>query len=163
MPAKKKIAEEVAELTATGARAPTPATDAPPQPSGTRVVTDEMLNADRAFVASLDETTDALGNGPDDEPEATVTEDQTGSQGSVAERETVDAPRADAASPVRGAVNRLVTSLLLDAEGLSYVDIVARVVAAHPEAKTTARSVASTDSVLRRKGTRVPMRRAPKA
>lgn len=155
MPAKKKIAEGVAELMATGSEAPMPATDTPPEPSGTRVVTDADLAADREFVASLD----SHGAVEADEPEATVTEDQTGSHEPVAE--AADLPPA-AAAPARGGVNALVTRLLAD-PGLSYTDIVAQVVAAYPAAQTSARSVASTASVLRRKGTPVPMRRGPKA
>jgi hypothetical protein len=144
MPAKKKLIEQVAELTATGAELPTPATDAPPAPSsGGRILTDADLAADREFVASLD----APGAVEADEPEATATEDQTGSPEPVG----------------RGGVNAMVTRLLAD-PALSYEAIVAQVVAAHPGAQTTARSVASTASVLRRKGTPVPMRRrGPKA
>ena len=67
--------------------------------------------------------------------------------------------QAGSPEPVaRGGVNALVTRLLAD-PALSYSDIVAQVVAAFPGAQTSARSVASTASVLRRKGTQVPMRR----
>ncbi|MCA3436495.1 MAG: hypothetical protein INF48_04140 [Rhodobacter sp.] len=48
--------------------------------------------------------------------------------------------------------------LLADPD-LSYGAIVERVMAAHPGARTTARSVASTASVMRRKGETVPMRK----
>ncbi|WP_413875488.1 hypothetical protein [Albidovulum sp.] len=60
----------------------------------------------------------------------------------------------------RGAVGRLVAELLAD-PGLSYVGIVERVVAAHPAAKTTVRSVASTACVMRKQGVDVPVRRKP--
>lgn len=148
MPAKNKLIEEVAEVMATGAEPPAPTA----VPSGNRVLTEADLMADREFVASLD----ASGAVEADEPEATVTEEPRPTEG-----EAVDAPPATV-SPVRGGVNALVTRLLADPE-LSYTDIVAQVVAAFPGAQTSARSVASTASVLRRKGTPVPMRRGPKS
>ncbi|MFN0114711.1 MAG: hypothetical protein ACKVPY_08560 [Paracoccaceae bacterium] len=61
----------------------------------------------------------------------------------------------------RGAVGRLVAELLAD-PGLSYEAIVDRVMGAHPTARTTVRSVASTASAMRKKGTAVPMRRPSK-
>lgn len=61
-------------------------------------------------------------------------------------------------APDRGAVGRLVAELLAD-PGLSYEAIVDRVMAAHPTARTTARSVASTACVMRRHGLEVPVRR----
>lgn len=61
-------------------------------------------------------------------------------------------------APDRGAVGRFVAELLSDPD-LSYEAIVDRVKAAHPTARTTARSVASTASVMRRKGATVPLRR----
>ena len=166
MPAKKKLIEQVAEVMATGAE-----TLAPP-PSGNRVVTDADLMADREFVASLDETADALGAVEADKPEATATEEPEPVDDATVR--SPDAPQAEVVgqlltvdqtgSPepvVRGGVNALVTRLLAD-PALSYTDIVAQVVAAFPGALTSARSVASTASVLRRKGTPVPMRRGPK-
>lgn len=54
-----------------------------------------------------------------------------------------------------------VRTLLAD-PSLSYADIVELIKAAHPEAKTTARSVASVACMLRRKGVEVPMRRSVK-
>ncbi len=153
MPAKKKIADEVAELMATGAELHTPATDAPPT-SGTRVVTDADLAADREFVASLDEaangqpTAAALGDVAADVPEPVAAEDHTGSHEPVG-------------GPARGSINAMVKDLLADPD-LSYDAIVDRVMAAHPDARTTARSVASTASVMRRKGENVRMRRSSK-
>ena len=61
--------------------------------------------------------------------------------------------------PARGTVGTLVKELLLDAS-LTYAEIVTRVMAAHPQANTSARSVASTAAVLRKGGADVPTRRA---
>lgn len=61
--------------------------------------------------------------------------------------------------PKRGAVGALVKELLLDGS-LTYAEIVTRVMAAHPLANTSARSVASTAAVLRKGGTQVPTRQA---
>jgi hypothetical protein len=158
MPAKKKLIEEVAEMMATGAEPPTPATVAPP-PSGTRAVTDADLAADREFVASLDDAADVqppaaadLGDVAADVPEAVATEEPTASH------EPTAAASAAADRPTHGSINAMVKDLLAD-PGLSYEAIVDRVKAAHPGARTTARSVASTASVMRRKGETVPMRR----
>lgn len=138
MPAKKKIAEKVADLMAAGADAPPPV-----QTGGTRLVTAEDLAADAAFLD--DEAPDApLGDHAVDMPEA------------VAAEEPVDAPR-----PSHGAINAMVKDLLTDPD-LSYEAIVDRVLAAHPTARTTARSVASTASVMRRKGENVLRRRSSK-
>jgi hypothetical protein len=150
MPAKKKLIEEVAELMATGAEPPA---DVAPPPSGTRVVTDADLAADREFVASLDDGAEAqppaaaddLGDVAADVSEAVATEDQTGTH-------------EPDAGPARGSINAMVKDLLADPD-LSYGAIVERVMAAHPGARTTARSVASTASVMRRKGETVPMRK----
>ena len=59
---------------------------------------------------------------------------------------------------VRGPIGALVKELLNDAS-LTYGQIVDRVVALHPEAKTSARSVASTAAALRKGGTEVPKRK----
>lgn len=59
--------------------------------------------------------------------------------------------------PTRGTVGALVKELLMDAN-LTYAEIVARVIAAHPQANTSARSVASTAAGLRKGGTEVPKR-----
>ena len=48
-------------------------------------------------------------------------------------------------------------------ETLDYAAIVARVVAEFPDARTTARSVASVAAVLRKKGVDVPLRRKAKS
>ena len=65
--------------------------------------------------------------------------------------------------PVRGPIGALVKELLRDS-CLTYAQIVDRVVAVHPEAKTSARSVGSTAAALRKGGTEVPKRQpAPTA
>jgi hypothetical protein len=56
----------------------------------------------------------------------------------------------------------MVKDLLAD-PGASYEAIVDRVMAAHPGARTTARSVASTASVMRRRGVAVPLRRGQRS
>jgi hypothetical protein len=155
MPAKKKLIEQVADVMATPSEPPVVS-------GGTRFVTDADLEADREFVASLDETADALGDGPANMPEPEAAEEPE-----PVDDVTVDGPdapqtEATDTAPVRGGVNALVTRLLGDPE-LAYTDIVAQAVAAFPGAQTSARSVASTASVLRRKGRPVPMRRGPRA
>jgi hypothetical protein len=109
--------------------------------SGNRIVTAEDLAADAAF---LDNEAPAapLGDDPADMPEAVATEE----------------PEADAQQSSRGSVTALVKALLADPD-LSYEAIVLRVKVEHPTAQTTARSVASTASVMRKKGVAVPMRR----
>lgn len=59
-------------------------------------------------------------------------------------------------------IGRLVEKLLMD-ETLDYVTIVDQVMAEFPDAKTTARSVASVAAVLRKKGIGVPKRWKSKA
>lgn len=132
MPAKKKLIDEAAVLTDV---------TLPAAPSGNRVVTAEDLAADAAF---LDDEAPAapLGAVEADEPEATGTEEA----------------EAEAQQSSRGSVTALVKALLADPD-LSYEAIVLRVKVDHPEAQTTARSVASTASVMRKKGVAVPMRR----
>lgn len=61
----------------------------------------------------------------------------------------------------RGAVGRLVAELLADPD-LSYGAIIDRIIAVHPTARTTVRSVASTACVLRKNGADVPLRRSVK-
>jgi hypothetical protein len=70
----------------------------------------------------------------------------------------VAAAEASARKPAENTIGASVRRLLQD-ETLSYDDIVQMVKAAHPEAETTARSVASIASVLRSKGVDVPRRR----
>ena len=95
---------------------------------------------DRA-VAHDEAAAPSLGAVPVDMPEAVAAEE----------------PAAESATP-HGSINSMVKDLLTD-PNLSYEAIVDRVKAAYPSARTTARSVASTASVMRRKGEPVPMRR----
>ena len=67
------------------------------------------------------------------------------------------AETASEAKPKHGTLGALVKELLMDAN-LSYAEIVARVMAAHPQANTSTRSVASTAAGLRKGGTEVPKR-----
>lgn len=142
MPAKKKLIDEAAV---------TIEVIAPHAHSGNRLVTVEDLAADAAF---LDDEADGhmpaapLGGDRTDMPKATATEE----------------PEAEAEAQQqqsRGSVTALVKELLADPD-LSYEAIVEQVKASYPDARTTARSVASTASVMRRKGTTVPTRRSPK-
>lgn len=64
--------------------------------------------------------------------------------------------------PNRGAIGRLVNELLVDTE-LGYDEIEAKVKAAHPDAKTTRRSIASVAADLRRDGVDVKSRRKAKS
>lgn len=66
------------------------------------------------------------------------------------------------ADPNRGAIGRLVNELLVDTE-LGYDEIEARVKEAHPDAKTTRRSIASVAADLRRDGVDVKSRRKAKS
>jgi hypothetical protein len=63
------------------------------------------------------------------------------------------------AAPVApvGAIGRMVEELLKDAS-LNYFQIVERIVAAFPDARTSRRSVASVAADLRRRGVEVPKR-----
>ena len=67
--------------------------------------------------------------------------------------QTADGPKVD-----RGGIGRLVNLLLTTTE-LDYASIVGRVKEQYPEAKTTARSIASVAADLRRDGVQVPSRR----
>lgn len=78
---------------------------------------------------------------------------------------TTKPTKAEAAEKAKrapdGSISASVRRLLADPK-LSYSDIVELVKAAHPEAETTPRSIASIASVLRKKGADVPMRRSAK-
>lgn len=110
--------------------------------TGLEDMTDEEFDA--ALLCEPPEAEDIFGDCSADTDEPTVTEEP----GPVAGA-TVEAPR-----PTVGA---MVQSLLMD-QGMSYEAIVATVLDAHRGAKTTARSVASTASVMRKKGIAVPLR-----
>lgn len=104
----------------------------------------EGLDTPRAAVPPFDDAAPSA-------PQPPVTEDATGGDGA-----------ATLSPAARGAVGRLVAELLADA-GLGYADVVERVRARFPAAATSVRSVASTASVLRRKGVEVPIRRTAAA
>lgn len=59
----------------------------------------------------------------------------------------------------RGAIGQSVATLLKDGR-LSYVDILQMILAAHPKALTTTRSIASVAACMRREGIEVPFRRS---
>ncbi|CUH66527.1 hypothetical protein TG4357_02465 [Thalassovita gelatinovora] len=110
----------------------------------------------------------ALGDAQTDKPKAEATEDAEPTKdetvGRPEEEPSVDEKirNAKVTGPERkGKIGDLVHELLMD-ETLDYVTIVDRVMAKFPDAKTTARSVASVAAVLRKKGAEVPKRRKSK-
>jgi hypothetical protein len=74
----------------------------------------------------------------------------------------LDAEQPSAEKKDRGGIGRMVNVLLTETAD-DYASIVAKVKEAFPEAKTTARSVASVAADLRRSGVDVPTRRKAKA
>jgi hypothetical protein len=70
---------------------------------------------------------------------------------------TVAEPMGFVPKPAIGAIGKMVEELLADAS-YNYLQIVERVVAAFPTAKTTQRSIASVAADMRRRGLEVPMR-----
>ena len=70
------------------------------------------------------------------------------------------APTAET-EPPQPTVGEMIRGLLVDTD-LEYSAILDRVRVAFPEAKTTARSIASVACLARKKGLDVPKRRAPK-
>jgi len=110
----------------------------------------------------------ALGDAQTDKPKAEATEDAEPTKdetvGRPEQEPSVDEKirNAKVTGPERkGTIGELVHELLMD-ETLDYVTIVDRVMAKFPDAKTTARSVASVAAVLRKKGAEVPKRRKSK-
>jgi hypothetical protein len=106
-----------------------------------------------------------ISDGNDDEPEGNELADAGDPPpgiGVPVETTPKRKPKADAKpkDSERGKISALVRELLLGTD-LPYADIVSRVKAEHPEAKTTARSVASVASDLRTAGQAVSVRRAP--
>ncbi|AUJ64201.1 hypothetical protein B9057_07745 [Aestuarium zhoushanense] len=86
------------------------------------------------------------------------------------ETEVLGADAAETAAPeatektedqLRPTVGATVRRLLTETD-LGYPEIVDKVLEEHPDARTTARSVASVASTLRKKGVDVPMRRRTK-
>lgn len=94
-----------------------------------------------------------LGATETDESKAEATED--------AEQATQEAEDVAEDDKPKLTISRLTEKLLMD-ETLGYAEIVDRVVAEFPGAKTTTRSVASVVAVLRKKGADVPTRRSRK-
>jgi hypothetical protein len=97
---------------------------------------------------------DALGT-LQDEAKAAVVADKP------QDEPKVPAANADAPKKDRGGIGRLVNELLTETDD-DYATIVAKVVEKFPEAKTTARSVASVAADLRRDGVDVKTRRKGK-
>ncbi len=90
----------------------------------------------------------ALGTVPADETAPEVTE----------EAETLDQEADGASEQPKITIGAVVQELLMDVDN-AYVEIVAEVKRRFPDAKTTARSVASVAATLRKKGVDVPTRR----
>ena len=76
-------------------------------------------------------------------------------------KQEAEQPSDDGAKSERGAIGRLVITLLVDTDD-DYATIVGKVREAHPDAKTTARSIASIAADLRRDGVAVKSRRKAK-
>ena len=85
-----------------------------------------------------------------------------------AEEDALEAAKPKAEKPAtvkdpnRGKICTMIRGLLIDPAGHSYLTIVNLVIAAHPTAKTTTRSVASIAADLRRDGIEVAMRKPAK-
>lgn len=75
----------------------------------------------------------------------------------VAEVEVEAAPVVTVPKPAIGAIGKMVEELLSDAS-LGYFQIVEKVVAAFPNARTSRRSIASVAADMRKRGLEVPMR-----
>ena len=65
------------------------------------------------------------------------------------------------AAKAKSGIGQMAQKLLVETDQ-GYAEIVAAIQAKHPDAKTTARSIASIACNLRKKGVEVPMRRSPK-
>lgn len=106
---------------------------------------------------------DVLDAEPTDDavPEATEDETATDERTWTSAADGVPGPEAEQPVEPKPTISALVKRLLMD-ETLDYASIVERVVAEFPDAKTTARSVASVAAVMRKHGHQVPMRRKPR-
>lgn len=107
-----------------------------------------------------------LGDRAADMPEVEATENAAPDADDALKHEQI-VEEKNAAATVHGpepkrTIGSLVQELLMDPD-LGYEAIVDRVVADFPDAKTSARSVASVAAVLRKKGVDVPMRRGQRA
>lgn len=96
-----------------------------------------------------------------DEPEVVETQStEQSSDLSDAEGRTDETEEKKAPLIPRGAIGAMSIELLTGSDE-PYADIVAKIVAKYPTAKTTARSLASVAMDLRRDGVEVPSRRKP--
>lgn len=96
---------------------------------------------------------------PEAEQQAPAVAEETTEQSDEPKPE--QAEQSDEPKSERGAIGRLVITLLVDTDD-DYATIVGKVKEAHPEAKTTARSIASIAADLRRDGVDVKSRRKAK-
>lgn len=118
----------------------------------------ELEDLRAAAASEAQDLGDAEKPQADDDSSGQVIDPNVGDHGSEPlSDEELPEPKRD-----RGGIGRLV-NLLLTTTDDDYKTIVAKVKAAHPEAKTTARSVASVAADLRRAGADVPTRRRAKA
>lgn len=92
----------------------------------------------------------------EDESEAPAAEEPQAKPKAEKRKRVEQAARAAKEGPT---VGQTIERLLLDPAGLDYGAIVNRVLAEHPDANTSTRSVASVAATLRKKGVDVPMRR----
>lgn len=90
------------------------------------------------------------------------TNDATEVLGADAAKTAAPEATENAEDQSRPTVGATVKRLLTETD-LGYAEIVDNVLAEHADARTTARSVASVASTLRKKGVDVPMRRKSKA
>lgn len=96
-----------------------------------------------------------------DEPEVVETQStEQSSDLSDVEGRTDETEEKEAPLIPRGAIGAMSIELLTGSDE-PYADIVAKIVAKYPTAKTTARSLASVAMDLRRDGVEVPSRRKP--
>ena len=123
-----------------------------------------MLTPNEELIAKAQIATDAIARGevPEAPEDAEPTED--GADGAPEQEPSIDDKirNAKVTGPERmGTIGELVHELLMDVD-LTYLEIVALVKEKFPDARTTARSVASVAATLRRKGAAVPTRRKVK-
>mgnify|MGYP005848185511 CR=1 FL=1 len=106
---------------------------------------------------------DVLGAEPTDDaaPEAAEEETATDERTWTSAADGTPGPEAEQPVEPKPTISALVKRLLMD-ETLDYASIVEQVVAEFPDARTTARSVASVAAVMRKKGVDVPLRKGSK-
>lgn len=125
----------------------------------------DALQSWKRAKSELVDRTVALGAVPADETAPEVAEEADTldheADGAPEQEPSVDDKirNAKVTGPARlGTIGELVHELLMDVDN-AYVEIVAEVKRRFPDAKTTARSVASVAATLRKKGVDVPTRR----